>query len=246
MKTFIFACLFAGFLIWGLQGIPAYGSIADSESLEESMTMAAINDAGGIEIEDKLFYDFVVSSESLSSDLEQFIIVPIPGAAPGIDIQFPDDWAVSGATLDAQISFSVKILNAYPDYFISGANMSLVAYSFANVQNGTIGISENIHPIIDGEPNFKLDPIADFGVFAGMVNGALSENLNSSVIFSVNGEETAEKNILVEKDIIFAADDGTVKLENISQTFDQIYVPEPATFSMILLGSSIFLFGRKR
>ncbi len=204
---------------------------AGPSSQDDVYSIEEINANGGLIVGDKIYTDFVVLATGLSDNVSvtDFSIDGSHG------IQFLMPWFILGeGDEDAQISFNVTVLDEYVDNFIVGASLKQKNYSFTNVENGAIAISENIHRSDDEGNPFSEDPIATLGVFAGVDDGKKTQSTYDEASFYADDEMVLTKSIYVEKDILLSGDGGFTHLSGIGQTFHQFVIPEP--FSLALLG----------
>lgn len=218
-------------IIWDFNNPPPNG-----------LTLAEINQAGGLIVLDKLFDQFVVTAtQTVGAASPDINAIAVRGVAVGgeIGLDFFGGWTAFGfQILDTTIKFRVSIL---PDYVQQGYRIvdnSLVILASGAADTGQAAITEDVYSV---DPDQVLNPTPYLLANKYVFRNAYANKLYDHVEF---GQGLTE--IWIIKDVIVSGGNslaGSASLSSFRQTFSQI--PEPATLALLALGVAV-IFGPRR
>ena len=214
------------------------------------VSIADVEEAGGIQVGDKLFSGFVVTTAATQGTV-----------APGADaitltgvqvvgnygLRFNGGWSAGGQEIaDTTIKFKVEVVEPWRSelWMIVDNELWMTAFGVSgDGTGGSVSISENVYlqdpysPDVDPKTNL---PIANKFVYYRSDN---DNELYDEAFFVPTPE------IWVIKDVIANGGDLTTGVAHISefyQTFSQVQVPEPATMSLLAVGVAGMILRRRR
>jgi hypothetical protein len=228
----LFCAILAPFLFAGLASATLIAPIVWGPS-STAVTIADVNEAGGLLVGDKLFAGFTVVSSGDASVLpteETIKLVGFQSTDGDYGVKFNGSWTVlTGQSLDTVINFDVSVSPQTSGYLIKDNMLALTAVS-ATSTNSYVILSENVY----SAPPPQMHSIADLLVYKTW----LAENrLDSQEFSDPNKLPVAYSKVWVTKDIALYGGTGIpgvpgAHLGEFVQTFSQ--VPEPGT--LVLLG----------
>ncbi len=211
-----------------------FGSVGSAEVINWNdnptpVTIAEVNEAGGLLVGDKLFSNFVVMTSGTSIVKPNYDTITLAGFLSGADygLRFQSLWyAAAGQWVDTALVFDVAVLED-SGMLISDNELRMPGSStvYADVY-ARVGITESI---------LQLSPS---GVEGGLLaSERVYDTLNEKVLFD-HAEFAGVSSIRVVKDIsvIGGLTGAGAELSYFTQTFSQTAIPEPQTIVLLLCG----------
>ena len=242
--------MFLVVLVLGTASTFASGSIIADLNNPVSYSIADVTAAGGIIVGDKLFDGFRVTTTSSSGT-----IAPGPDAiaVTGIQIQgdyglrFNGPWsAAAGQLADSTIKFRASIIEPWVSqgWVLKDNALWMTAMGVSpTLDGGMVSVSENVYAF-DPDLGFS-QPIANKFVYYINDN---NNNLYDERDFADAGGLVQLPEVWVIKDVVtnggLPQGVGVAHLSEFFQTFSQ--VPEPGTFSLLVLGGLGILVRKRR
>ena len=207
-----------------------------------SYTIEEIQQAGGIQVGDKLFMDFAVTTSATQGTVA-------PGAdaitVTGVQItgdyglRFNGGWSAGGQEIaDSTIRFSVTATR--PGWYIKDNALWIAAFGVSGTgEGGIVSVSENVY----AEDPYTLPP----NVNPPIANKYVYYRTDADMELYDGKDFAPLKKVWVLKDVVANGGDlvtGSAHLSEFWQTFSQI--PEPATVSLVLLGGLGLIARRRR
>jgi len=207
-----------------------------------SYTIEEVQQAGGIQVGDKLFMDFAVTTSQTQGTVA-------PGAdaitVTGVQVlgdyglRFNGGWSAGGQEIaDTTIRFSVTATR--PGWYIKDNALWITAYGVSGTgEGGIVSVSENVY----AEDPYTLPPDVNPPIANKFVYYRTDNDME---IYDAKDFAPLEQ-VWVLKDVVANGGDldiGAAHLSEFWQTFSQI--PEPATACMILLGGLALIARRRR
>jgi len=230
----MFCAILALFLFAGLASATLIEPIVWGPS-STAVTIADVNEAGGLLVGDKLFAGFTVVSSGNASFLpteETIKLVGFQSTDGDYGVKFSDNWTVfSGQSLDTLINFDVSVSPQSSGYLIKDNLLALTAVS-ATSTGSYVLISENVYSAAPPQMN----SISDLLVYK---TWAAEKRLDSQEFSDPNELPVAYSKVWVTKDIaLYGGTDAPgvpgAHLSEFVQTFSQ--VPEPSTLALLGVG----------
>jgi hypothetical protein len=220
------------------------GGVSSGEVIEykfgdpNTYRLTEVNQAGGIQVGDKLFSDFTVDCSDTVGVVPQGLYeIKVRGVDVDGDygLIFIGGWsAFSGQTCDSVITFKVT---AAEGYFIKDNGLKLLGCDAE--EGGSIIITENIFP---GDPKTTQWIKRELVYCQTFSDGTELVKQEDHEVFTPLPEIWVVKDVYVTGGIETG---GVAHLSQFQQTFSQ--VPEPATLSLLALGGlAILRFRRHR
>jgi hypothetical protein len=243
-----------GLVLWSLSST-ARAEIVWDFSDPTSVSVAQINQAGGLQVGDKVFADFSVASSGNAIYKPTAADITVSGLIANGDygLQLNGGWfAQPGKTLDTAISFDVSVASSGAPNLIDDAALSMDGVALTALPDAFVQITESVYPSapVPGVQQTSLVPgeivYANWG--GEPVNGV-------DEAFVENGVPVAFPEVWVVKDILLYG--GTIPdlgptpyspntaISWITQSYSQ--TPEPG--SLVLLGiaaASLLAFAWRR
>lgn len=215
--------------------------IWDLGGTQNAVTLAEVNQAGGIIVGDKLFSDFVVTPSSTIGAQSPDYGITVRGINVGgeLGLNFFGGWtAFQNQIVDTTIKFKVSIMPPEVDqgWLIVDNSLTMLAYGAAG--SGQVAITENVYSV---DP----DTVANPGLFK-LADKYVYYNTVSSQTYDHKEFTQGLTEIWVVKDVVASGGvepGGSASISNFRQTFSQI--PEPASF-MLLSSGVLLIVGRRR
>ena len=235
---FCCACALGDVIVWDFANPPAQGP-----------TIQEVIDAGGIQVGDKLFDEFDVTTADTQGTVA-------PGAdaivLTGVQVQgdyglrFNGGWSAGGQEIaDTTILFQVSIVEPWlsQGFLIKDNALWITAFGVSGTgQGGIVSVSENVYAL-----NPRTNPPKPPDDNMPLANKYVYYRSDTDMELYDSADFGMLTSMWVLKDVVANGGDlttGSAHLSEFFQTFSQI--PEPGTLGVLVLGAVAVLIRRRR
>jgi len=237
--------------------LPVVASAALIADLQNpvSYTIEEVNNNGGIQVGDKLFSGFVVTTTktvtATAPEADAIAVTGVQDTNGDLGLRFNGPWvAAAGQFADSTIKFKVEIVDPElsEGWVISDSSLWLTAIGVSSTTDGGIvSVSQSVYDI-DPYPGPVDDDDLIGDNIVHYIDMTDKDLLDGMDFEDAQGDPVALPEVWVVSDVIanggLATGTGVAHISEFTQTFSQ--VPEPATAGLLVLGGLLVLARHRR